>query len=117
MAQAGRIWAMVRQRPSPLTAPIPNSAPQETWVVETGRPSGEASVTRAAVTALAAKAWPWSMAVISNDMVRATRRGGARAPPGPAPPPEQEGGRGGRARGGPRAAGAPGGGGGTRREE
>src|SRR5258707_15648240 len=85
MTQAARICAMVRQRPSPLTAPIPNSAPQETWVVETGRPSGEASVTRAAVTALAAKAWPWSMAVISNDMVRATRRGGAGARTAPTP--------------------------------
>ena len=58
----------------PLASPMPNKAPQETCVVETGNPAWEAKITSRDVIKFAENPWPWLMAVILCDMVSATRR-------------------------------------------
>lgn len=80
VTQAASTCRITRQWASPLTAPIPKSAPHATWVVDTGRPRGEAAVTSAAVTRLTAKPWPWFRTVMPCARVWATRRA-ARRPP------------------------------------
>lgn len=55
-------------------------APQDTCVVETGRPASDAAPTSAAVTALAAKPWPCESGAMRSLMVTATRRA-ASSPP------------------------------------
>jgi hypothetical protein len=62
------------QRALPLLRPMPNSAPTETWVVETGNPRRLATVTSKAVTRLPLKPWPGVIAVMRWLMVSATLR-------------------------------------------
>ncbi len=47
----------------PDNSPIPNKEPTLTWVVETGIPRREATITKSAVTRLAEKPWVGFMAV------------------------------------------------------
>ena len=52
---------------------MPKSEPHDTWVVETGRFSLDAPITRSAVSALAVKPWPGFMSVTRCAIVSATR--------------------------------------------
>ena len=55
-----------------MTAPRPKRLPQETWVVETGMPNRDATVTSPVVMRFAVNPWPWFMGVILSLMVWAT---------------------------------------------
>lgn len=52
VTQATRMLVMVPHFVCLVTVPMPNREPQETWVVETGRPNFEAKITRKPVTKL-----------------------------------------------------------------
>lgn len=71
--QAKRIPTIMFQWACRVTVPIPNNAPHETWVVDTGSPSLEARMTMVEVTRLAVNPWPEFIAVTRWDMVSATR--------------------------------------------
>lgn len=58
MIHAAILPAMVFQCACPLTTPVPKSAPQDTWVVETANPNFDASSTKALVTRFAVNPLP-----------------------------------------------------------
>ena len=66
MARITRDWAR------PFAIPIPKSAPQETWVVDTGMPHLDANITKTLVTTLAQSPCSGSMPVIFLLTVCAT---------------------------------------------
>ena len=73
-SQADRMPPVRRQFRRPVTAPSPNSAPQDTCVVETGMPSTDAPITTPLVIKLASAPWPWDIGVMRHAMVQATRQ-------------------------------------------
>src|SRR3990172_2093773 len=77
---AAVIPAMVFQCACPLPTPVPKSAPQDTWVVETASPNFDASSTRALVTRFAVNPWPAFIAVTRCAIVSATLREETRPP-------------------------------------
>lgn len=80
MSQAARMVVIVFHLAWRVTVPMPKRAPQDTWVVDTGRPKREAPITRAPVMRLAVKPWPWLRLVTRRDIVSATRRALMRPP-------------------------------------
>ena len=58
----------------PPVSPMPNKAPTETWVVDTGMPNSLAKITNKAVVRLADRPWAGVIGMILWLMVSATRR-------------------------------------------
>src|SRR5436190_19272935 len=72
--QAAMMCSTVLQLADRLMAAMPNMALVETWVVDTGMPARDATITRNAVVRVATRPWPVLIAVIFFDIVSATLR-------------------------------------------
>lgn len=56
--QDNKIVAIILVLARLVVSPMPKSAPTDTWVVDTGKPSLLAKITKNAVVKLADKPWP-----------------------------------------------------------